>query len=157
MTDILDKIRELLKNGGVNFREVHHQPTYTSEESARARGEDLAVGAKAILAKTDDSFGLFVVSADAKLDSSAIKRELRLKKLRFASREELIELTGLVPGAIPPFGKPILPFPLYCDCELGKISNRVAFNAGSLTVSIVMSAADWERVARPERFPFRQK
>ena len=156
-TDVLDRIRDLLKKGGVDFREVHHEPTYTSEESARARGEDLAIGAKAILAKTDASFRLFVVSANAKLDSTAIKRELRLKKVRFATPEELLELTGLVPGSVPPFGEPILPFPLYCDSELGKTSYLVAFNAGSLTVSIVMAAADWDRVARPQRFSFRQK
>ena len=29
------------------FREVHHEPTRTSEESARARGEELRVGGKA--------------------------------------------------------------------------------------------------------------
>jgi prolyl-tRNA editing enzyme YbaK/EbsC (Cys-tRNA(Pro) deacylase) len=156
-TGVLDKIRDLLKAGHISFREVRHQPTHTSEESARARGEDLAIGAKAILAKTDATFRLFVVSADAKLDSVAIKRKLQLKKMRFATREELLELTGLVPGSVPPFGPPILPFPLYCDSELGKTSDLVAFNAGSLTVSIVMAASDWEKVARPERFPFRQK
>lgn len=156
-TDVLEKIRDYLKAEHAHFKEVHHQPTYTSEQSARARGEDLAIGAKAILAKTDTSFRLFVVAADAKLDSAAIKRELQLKKMRFATREELFELTGLVPGSVPPFGPPILPFPLYCDSELGKSSDLVAFNAGSLTVSIIMAASDWQRVARPERFPFRQK
>ena len=157
MLSVLDRIRELLKTGGFAFREVHHEPTYTSQQSALARGEDLAIGAKAILAKTDGSFRLFVISADAKLDSAAIKRELRLKKMRFATREELLELTGLVPGSVPPFGEPILPFPLYCDAALGKNSNLVAFNAGSLTDSIIMSAADWEKIAQPTRFSFKQK
>ena len=156
-SDVVEKIRNYLKAEHVHFREVHHQPTYTSEESARARGEDLAIGAKAILAKTDASFRLFVISADAKIDSAAIRRGLQLKKMRFATREELLDLTGLVPGSVPPFGPPILPFPLYCDSELGKNSDVVAFNAGSLTLSIVMAASDWERVARPKRFPFRQK
>ena len=156
-TDVLEKIRDLLKKGHIGFREVHHEPAYTSEQSARARDEPLAIGAKAILAKTDGSFRLFVVSANAKLDSAAIKRELRLKKMRFATGEELLELTGLAPGSVPPFGEPILPFPLYCDSELGKTSHLVAFNAGSLTDSIVMSAADWERTARPTRFSFKQK
>jgi len=51
--------------------------------------------------------------------------------LRFASREELLELTGLVPGSVPPFGRPILPFPLYVDTGIAA-NDRIAFNAGSL-------------------------
>jgi hypothetical protein len=35
-TPILQTIRDLLTDEGVAFREVHHEPTYTSEESARA-------------------------------------------------------------------------------------------------------------------------
>jgi Ala-tRNA(Pro) deacylase len=156
MTAIPDKIRHLLKTQGVSFSEIHHEPTYTSEESARARGVDLHIGAKAILAKTDGAFRLFVLPADAKLDSAAIKRILVIRKMRFATREELFDLTGLVPGCVPPFGEPILPFQLYCDDSLGKTSDQVAFNAGSLTISIIMSATDWERLAQPVRFSFRE-
>jgi Ala-tRNA(Pro) deacylase len=155
-TTIPDKIRQLLQANGVSFNEVHHKPTYTSEESARARGVELHMGAKAILAKTDDFFKLFVLPANAKLDSAAIKRSLGLKKIRFATREELFDLTGLVPGCVPPFGEPILPFQLCCDYSLGQVSDQIAFNAGSLTTSIIMSAADWDRVARPERLSFRE-
>lgn len=155
-TIILDKIRQLLKEHCVSFNEVHHEPTYTSEESARARGVELQMGAKAILAKTDDTYRLFVLPADAKLDSAAIKRALGVKKIRFATREELFDLTGLVPGCVPPFGEPILPFPMYCDNSLGKVSDRIAFNGGSLTDSIVMCASDWERVTHPVRLSFRE-
>src|SRR5258708_39182908 len=124
MTAISDKIRHLLKTQGVNFSEIHHEPTYTSEESAQARGEKLHTGAKAILAKTDDSYKLFVLPADARLDSAAVKRVLGLKKIRFDTREEVLDLTVLVPGSIPPFGEPILPFQLYCDYSLGKTEER---------------------------------
>src|SRR5713101_7555331 len=114
-TTVTDTIRELLTRQRVSFHEVHHEPTLTSEESARARGEDLRTGAKAILLKTDDEFGLFVLPADSKLDSAAIKRQLGVKKLRFATKEELFGITGLVPGSVPPFGRPVLQLPLYAD------------------------------------------
>src|SRR5436190_11694384 len=106
---VLDAIRRLLAEHGVAFQEKHHPPTLTSEQSAAARGEPLGVGAKALLLKTDDVFRLFVLCADRKLDSAAIKRQLKAKKVRFATAAELQELTGLVPGAVPPFGPPILP------------------------------------------------
>src|SRR5947209_4372937 len=109
---LLDEIRAWLSREGVVFHDIHHAPTRTSEESARARGEDLRVGGKALLIKVDDTFRLFVLSADRKLDSAAIKQHFGAKKTRFATREELAELTGLEPGSVPPFGEPILRFPL---------------------------------------------
>lgn len=150
----LEKIRNYLNEAGITFREVHHQPTRTSEESAAARGEDLSVGAKALLLRTDAVFQLFVLPADRKLDSTAIRRHLGLRKTRFASVEELDSLVGLVPGAVPPFGEPILPFNLYADEALGAATDRVAFNAGTLTDSIIMAASDWARIAKPTRFRF---
>lgn len=150
----LERIRTLLTTAGVSFREVEHAPTRTSEESAAARGEDMSVGAKALLLKTDDTFRLFVLPADRKLRSRDIRHHLHVSRTRFATREELHELTGLVPGCVPPFGEPILPFELYADEAVGASTGRVAFNAGSLTHSIIMSALDWEKLAKPVRFSF---
>jgi prolyl-tRNA editing enzyme YbaK/EbsC (Cys-tRNA(Pro) deacylase) len=149
----LDAIRRLLTDTAVTFREIKHAPTYTSEESANARGEELRTGGKALLLKTDDVFRLFVLPADRKLDSAAVKRRIGVKKLRFASADELKELTGLVPGSVPPFGPPILPFELYVD-EAVRANDRIAFNAGSLTDSIVLATADYLAVAKPIEFAF---
>jgi prolyl-tRNA editing enzyme YbaK/EbsC (Cys-tRNA(Pro) deacylase) len=150
---VLDRIREWLTAQNVAFREVHHTPTRTSEESALARGEELRVGGKSLLLKVDDTFRLFVMSAAKKLDSGAIKRRFGSKKIRFATPDELLDLTTLVPGSVPPFGQPILPFPLYADPSVLE-NDRVAFNAGSLTDSIVMPIGDYQRLAAPEVFPF---
>jgi prolyl-tRNA editing enzyme YbaK/EbsC (Cys-tRNA(Pro) deacylase) len=150
---VLQQIREWLSREGVRFREVHHEPTRTSEDSALARGEELRVGGKALLLKVDGALRLFIISADRKLDSAAIKQHFGAKKTRFASPEELMESTGLVPGSVPPFGEPILPFPLYCDPSVFE-NERIAFNAGSLTDSVIMPIEDYARLARPEIFRF---
>src|SRR5580698_9529892 len=146
-------IRAWLQRESVAFREVHHAPTRTSEESALARGEQLRIGGKALLIKVDAEFRLFVLSADRKLDSAAIRTHFQAKKSRFASPEELLQLTGLAPGSVPPFGAPILPFPLYADPSVFE-NERIAFNAGSLTDSIIMGIDDYRRVANPEVFTF---
>lgn len=148
--NVLETLREWLTSESITFREVQHAPTATSEESAKARGEDLRVGGKALVMRTDNAFALFVLPADRKADSAAIRRELKCGKLRFACREELWELTGLVPGSVPPFGVPILPFPLYVDAALQN-NDRIAFNAGSLTDSIILGMEDYLRLAKPER------
>ena len=152
--NILEKIRNQLNAAGIVYQEVEHQPTRTSAESAAARGEALNVGAKALLLRTNEVFRLFVLPADRKLDSTAIRRYFGIRKTRFATVDELDKLVGLVPGAVPPFGEPILPFELYADESIGMKTDKVAFNAGLLTHSIIMAAADWAEIARPKRFRF---
>jgi prolyl-tRNA editing enzyme YbaK/EbsC (Cys-tRNA(Pro) deacylase) len=152
--DVTASIRALLSEHGVAFKEVEHEPTHTSEESAKARGEPLEVGAKALVMRLGQDFGVFVLPAHRKLDSSAIRRQLGLNGLRFATAEELLALTGLVPGSVPPFGRPILPMQLFADPEVGAALGRIAFNAGSLTRSLVLDADDWRRVAKPRELKF---
>ncbi len=141
-------IRAWLDGLGIAYRHLVHRETRTSEESAAARDEPLEIGAKALLVKTDEQFRLFVLSAACKLQSSAVKRRLGVKSTRFATADELLAQTGLVPGSVPPFGRPILPFELHVDAAITTL-DRVAFNCGALTESIVMSAADYLRAAQP--------
>jgi prolyl-tRNA editing enzyme YbaK/EbsC (Cys-tRNA(Pro) deacylase) len=150
---MFERIRDWLNQNDIEFREVHHPPTYTSEESARARGENISTGGKALVVKIDDSFRLFVLSAAKKVDSNAMKKRFGAKKLRFANPDELMELTGLVPGSVPPFGPPITDLQLIVD-ESITLNEKIAFNAGSLTDSIIMSVKDYLRIAEPEIMRF---
>ncbi len=152
MSDVLQRVREWLQAAGVHFTEKHHEPTFTSEQSARARGESLAIGAKALVVKADDAFRLLVLPADRKLDSAGVKRTFGVKRLRFADAAELRDLTGLVPGSVPPFGPPVLELPLFADPDLLD-NEKMAFNAGSLTDSIVMASDAYRRVAGAEWIP----
>jgi Ala-tRNA(Pro) deacylase len=154
--DVLSRIRALLHSHNAEFRETEHAATHTSAESAAARNQDLSLGAKALLLRVDDEFALFVLRADRRLNSAAVKKQLGARRLRFASAEELLELTSLVPGAVPPFGEPILPFKLYADKSLTDAGENIAFNAGALTRSIAMSVADWQRVSQPTWLDFAQ-
>jgi prolyl-tRNA editing enzyme YbaK/EbsC (Cys-tRNA(Pro) deacylase) len=154
-TEVLAAIRTLLTEAGVAFVEKCHEPTRTSEESARARGEPLRIGAKALVIKADDSYRLFVLPADRKADSTRIRRELGVKKTRFADAVELMTLTGLVPGSVPPFGHPVLPLELVADPALGE-NEKIAFNAGLLTTSIIMPFADYQRVCGARWLSFSQ-
>lgn len=151
---VFEAICVLLDKNQVQHKRLEHEPTLTSEESAKVRGEALSIGGKAILMKVDDTFRLFVLSAAKKLSSKKVKEHFKAKKIRFANKDELFELTGLVPGSVPPFGKEILPFELYVDEATSRENERIAFNAGLLTKSIIMSMSDYLRVAAPNLFDF---
>lgn len=153
--DHLKRIRGLLSDAEIDFKEIHHPPATTSEASALARGEDLKIGGKAIVLKLNEDYKLFVIAADRKIDSSIIKNYFGVRKLRFASAEELLRLTGLKPGSVPPFGKPILDIDLFIDSSVAQ-NEKIAFNAGSLTDSIIMSVTDYLRVSAGILFDFSQ-
>jgi prolyl-tRNA editing enzyme YbaK/EbsC (Cys-tRNA(Pro) deacylase) len=150
---VVNRILDLLTRHEVVFKHLNHEETRTSEDSARVRGEPLAHGAKAIVLKVDDRFLLFVMSAARRLDSGRIRQHFGARKSRFATPEELMSLTGLVPGSVPPFGAPILDLPLFVDPSVFD-NDRVAFNAGSLTESIILSSEDYRRVANPTVLAF---
>lgn len=113
----------------------------------------MRIGGKALVLKVGPGFKLFVLSAALRVDSKKLKARFRVREIRFATAEELLALTGLVPGAIPPFGRPVMPLDLFVDASiLG--NDRIAFNAGSLTDSIIMAREDYLRVAPPEVLAF---
>ena len=148
-----EKIVSYLEQNGISFKSVHHIETHTSEESAKARGEDISIGGKAILMKIEEEFVLLVISASCRIDTKKIKKYFNAKNTRFASVDELKDLTGLVPGSVPPFGNPILPFKLYVDNSI-LANEKIAFNAGSLTDSIIMNVNDYLKIANPVIFDF---
>ncbi len=148
MKSIFERIKELLDEKKVVYQIKDHPPTYTSEESARHRGEPLKIGAKAMTLKTDAEFIMAVLPADRKIDSNAIKKIFNSKNLRFATKEELCELTGLVPGAVPPFGS-LFDIPMIVDKAFLE-EEFMAFNAGSLEKSIKMKVKDYIRLVQPK-------
>ena len=113
----------------------------------------MKIGGKALVMKIGNDFKLFVLSGALKINSAAIKDHFQEKRTRFAKAEELAELTGCVPGCVPPFGEPIISLPLYVDNSI-LANQKIAFNAGSLTDSIIMDVADYLRIAKPTIFDF---
>ena len=149
---VFQQIEVMFAQHGLGYQVLRHEPVYTSEEAARVRGTPLASGAKALLCKGEDRFVMFVVPADRKLDSRAVRRVKGWRKLRFATREEVLELTGLVPGSIPPFGS-LFSLPTLCDERLGE-NDVINFNAGDHSISVSMRYTDYLLVEKPELSQF---
>jgi Ala-tRNA(Pro) deacylase len=145
---VFQRVEALLLERGVPFDVMRHAPVYTSQEAAAIRGTPLASGAKALVCKGDDAVVMFVVPADRKLDSKAIRQSRGWRKLRFVTREEVLEITGLEPGSIPPFGS-LFGLRTFCDERLG-LNEKINFNAGDHSISVSMRYADYVRVESPE-------
>lgn len=146
-TPVFERIEVKLRELGIPFDVLRHEAVFTSEEAARVRGTDLASGAKALVCKADEKFVMFVMPADRRLDSKLARKQFGIRSLRFATREEVLERTGLAPGSIPPFGS-LFGLGTWCD-ELLAEQSRINFNAGDHSISISMSFADYRTVEQP--------
>merc|ERR1740117_602313 len=106
------KILELLKSHSIEFKVTEHAPVKTSQEAADIRGVALASGAKAMLiadagkklALPEVKWYLVVMAANRRLNSKVLKQLICTKRTNFASPEDVLRVTGCIPGAVPPFG-----------------------------------------------------
>jgi Ala-tRNA(Pro) deacylase len=145
---VFERLSEILNAKGVAFDVLRHARVFTSEEAASVRGTPLASGAKALVCKLDEQFVLLVVPADRKLASSRIRKERRIKSLRFATRDEVQDKTGLAPGSIPPFGS-LFGLPTWCDQRLAE-AGTINFNAGDHAISIAMEFDAYLSAEQPQ-------
>src|SRR3954468_20106183 len=145
---VFERLETLLTTRGIARDVLRHAPVFTSEEAAAIRGTSLASGAKALICKADEQFLMVVLPADRKLASKTVRKQAGVKSLRFASREEVQQLTGLAPGSIPPFGS-LFNLPTWCDERLAEQS-PINFNAGDLSISISIAYADYVAAEQPK-------
>lgn len=140
MSDVTDKIEDLLSNLNIKYKKFEHAPVTTSEDAARIRDKDISSGAKSLVFIADDEPILVVVPGDKRFNTKRFKAEFKIKDLYMADTEKLKDITGLIKGAVPPIGK-IFGVKTYFDQSFTN-KDIVAFNAGSLTISIEMRAND---------------
>ena len=150
-TPVTERLEAWLREQGARYRLLEHAPVFTSAEAARARGTPPESGAKALVLLAADVPVQVVLPGSRRVDNARVRALLATRTLRFATPEELLTLTGCVPGAVPPFGN-LFGLPVLVDEALAA-REEIAFNAGSNDVSIVMAAADFLRLsgARVER------
>lgn len=150
----VQKIRELLEKNNVWFETFEHEPVRTSEEAAKIRpGYSLKQGAKAIVVRVKISgganlFSMLVLPGDKRFDNEKVKRFFKAKDIRFATGEEVKQITGgIEPGGVPPFGN-LFDLQVVVDPTLSQ-NEKVVFNAGDRRFSIAMKAKDYINIVKP--------
>ncbi len=140
-----DRLEHWLREAGVAFEVLEHAPVFTSDEAARVRGTPPEAGAKALVVRAEDRYVHVVLPGDRKVDNTRLRAILGVRNVRFATPDELLSLTGCVPGAVPPFGN-LFGLPVLCDEALTRCEH-IAFNAGSNAVSMTMRSDDFVRLS----------
>lgn len=144
-TAVTERLEQWLTAEGARFRLLEHAPVFTSAEAARVRGTPIESGAKALVLLAADAPVQVVLPGRRRVDNAKVRAILGTRTLRFATPEELLALTGCVPGAVPPFGN-LFGLPVLVDAALA-VREEIAFNAGSNSASIIMAGADFLRLS----------
>ncbi len=151
----VEKIKGLLTSNSCWFETFEHAPVRTSEEAAKIRtGYSIEQGAKSIIAKVREPgkgkrFVMFVVPGNKKFDTAKIKNTTGLVDIRFATEEEVSEITsGVLPGGVPPFGN-MFSLEVFADKSLFE-NEKIVFNAGDRSYSVGMKAFDYMKLVTPK-------
>lgn len=147
--NIRNEIVRLLKHHDLEFEHLVHQPTPTSEDSARVRNTSLVEGVKSLIlrGKTSKKNYQFNIPSHMKLDMKAVA-DLTGEKCDFENPDVIKERFGLTIGGVPPFGT-LLNVDTYFDDRITK-NDRAAFNCGLQTESIIMRSKDLVQLLQPK-------
>ncbi len=137
----------LLDKNHITYTLFEHEPVFTSQDAAKIRQTKDTQGAKALLFIADSKPILIVLRGIDKVDTKLFKNTFKIKDLQFATKEEVVSITSVEIGAVPPFGN-VMNILTYVDKHLVN-EDEIAFNAGAHTKSIKMKMKDFLDVVKP--------
>lgn len=146
--EISRKIIEILDENKISYESIDHEEALTCKQAARFRKIDISTGGKTILFKDKSDFRLFTLNASLEVDSNKVRKILKSQRLRFATESELMEHCQVQRGALPPIVRDLYPFDHYLDRSLLD-NERIAFNCGILTRSIIITMEDFLTLVNP--------
>ncbi|QKZ17915.1 YbaK/EbsC family protein [Streptomyces chartreusis] len=150
--DTYDHLIALLDSAHVDYRLIDHEPEGSTEAVCALRGHPASEAAKCIVlrVKVDrrtTRHVLAVVPGDRRVDLDAVRALFDARYAGFSDAETAERLAHAVPGTV-------LPFSFDPDLEVVADPDVVGraklyFNAARLDRSLLISGADYERLAKP--------
>ncbi|MEM2981141.1 MAG: YbaK/EbsC family protein [Thermoproteota archaeon] len=138
-------LENLLRRLGVEYRILFHGETYSANKASKELGLSLKDIAKTIVFVNEKKEPLMVImSGDRKVNQDKLAKMLGFKKLRLATRDEVLNFTGYEAGAVPPVGH-IKQIPAMVDESL--LSNeKVYAGGGAVNATLEISPVDIVRI-----------
>ena len=97
---------DFLTQSGVKFEITEHQAVYNMAELAQIDNPHPECDAKNLFVRDDKrrQYYLITVKGDKRVDLKAFRKAQGTRPLTFASESELMDIMGLIPGAVTPLG-----------------------------------------------------
>lgn len=98
-------ILEYLDKLNMQYEMVNHEAVFTAEEAQKIKGLIKGVGCKNLFLKRDNNkYYLYLLEDNKKGNLKELEKILQIKKLHFATPEELKRILGLDKGGVTPLG-----------------------------------------------------
>ena len=100
------EVYALLNERGIEYEAIEHEAVYNMEEADALELPHREAGTKNLFIRDDKKRNYYVVCIPEhdKLDLKALREKLESRPLKFARDDELMDLMGLIPGQVTPFG-----------------------------------------------------
>ena len=100
------EVYALLNERGIEYEAIEHKAVYNMEEADALELPHREAGTKNLFIKDDKKRNYYVVSIPEhdRLDLKLLREKLGSRPLKFANETELMDLMGLIPGQVTPFG-----------------------------------------------------
>jgi Cys-tRNA(Pro) deacylase len=137
----LPAARDLAGRGVAFTLFVHSGPVRSLEQAAEERGQRPEQVVRSIVFRTgEESFLMVLMAGPGQIPWKALRAHLGQSRLTMATEEELLRVTGCVPGTVNPFGLPA-PMPVLIDRGV-LAQEEVSLGSGRRGVAIRMKSAD---------------
>ena len=142
----VQRIKEFFKENEIQVKYFEHKPVITSQDAANTRGIALHQGIKAILLTNEKEFVVVNIPADKKVDIKKVAETLNWSKnkIRMATHDEVLKITGCEIGAVPPFGHKEK-IQIFVDKQIYN-NEENAFNIGLRTESVHVPTKEMKKV-----------
>ena len=142
--DIEARVLKALADLGVEYLAVRIDPEHASTAvfcEQYGYSMDASANCIVVASKTGErTFAACLVQATRRLDvNGTVRRLLGARKVSFAPAESTVELTGMLPDGVTPFGLPA-GLPLYIDAPILRL-DRVIVGGGSRSLKLQVPAA----------------
>ena len=100
------EVYDLLNERGIEYEAIEHEAVYNMEEADALELPHREAGTKNLFIRDDKRRNYYVVCIPEhdRLDLKALREKLESRPLKFARDDELMDLMGLIPGQVTPFG-----------------------------------------------------
>ena len=106
MAKTVDELFLFLEGLGIETRTHAHPPLFTVEESRAMRGEISGLHCKNLFVRDrGKAYFLIALEEDSRVDLNTLHEQIGARgRVSFGSAEALLELWGVTPGSVTPFG-----------------------------------------------------
>lgn len=146
------EVYEFLQAKGVTYEVTEHKAVYNMDELAEVELPYPEADAKNLFVRDDkkSSYYLITVRGSKRVDLQEFRKAYGIRRLSFASAEDLERLLGLFPGSVTPLGllnNTEKNVKLFLDSDFGK-DDLIGVHPNENTATVWLKAGDLVRLIR---------